>query len=113
MKIEEIKPVIHTQREDFEKEVHSEEEMLVKKIAQENESVIKQENVNWSKVKAKCFPLSKGYTRLSIVIMLLVAFLRSYLCRGDEILLFISTLGFMIGIYVSAVWIYWGFKNEK
>ena len=110
MKIEEIKSVAPKKEIKFEQESEFNKKIDSKKEIKPEKEM---KNVDWLKLRMKFFPFPKGYTRLSIVLMFFVSILRSYLCRGDEVVLFVSTFCFMIGVYASIVWIYWGFKNEK
>ena len=116
MKIEEIDSVVSEKEIKFDQGNEFKKKIDLEKKMESEKKVVpgkEKKDMYWSKVKAKFFPFPKGYTRLSIVAVFLVSFLRSCFCRGDEVVLFVSTFCFMVGIYVGVIWIYWGFKNGK
>ena len=72
---------------------------------------------NSLKSNDKCnywFPLRKGYNRLSIILSILVALIIAFIQRraDDGLLALVATMLVEIGLYLSAIWIYRGFKDQ-
>lgn len=60
------------------------------------------------------FPLRKGYNRLLIVLSVLVDLIVVFMQRrvDDRIWALVVTILVEIGVYLSAIWIYRGFRDQ-